>query len=404
LITVYLQAFSLSKPVDELDDGVTEKMDEWWAGFLNSIPKEDEKKTPSPLPVPTSVPTEIVNSPDEILEDFKEAYKDDISGLKLDIIPVDNNENWGSISDENLKLVKEYDFVNKHKNVLLKDISVNPSIVGLNGKKEKIIVKCLSNKIIPLINPEEKVRLSLEIDFPGIVSGKKYSEKLNGNIVFEVKGKSFPFDTYMGKSIKDFGLSESEISELFPSTELKGKKSFDFYLLYHKKITPLMILIPFLAIVFIIILIYVFLQIMKSSRSVSVSLKMEGFPPVSHSFELGKYGSVDITGGSFTTPDQFELPDFEGVAASIRRKGSRFLLVPDKGVIVTDTGETINTERPINFGEHFILRIERSKGGCSDLSFEFMKGGTEGGIEEELGSILEEEGQMQGKVDTGDLL
>jgi len=130
---------------------------------------------------------------------------------------------------------------------------------------------------------------------------------------------------------------------------------------------------------------------------------MEGMPPVIHTYELTHRGSIDITGGTFSTPDQFELPNVDGTAAVIQRKRNRFFLVPDKASIINDTGDAVDGQKEIKFGEHFTIRMENISGTNTDFSFEFQKAGTED-ISDGLDSILDEDNTIAGKLDTGDLL
>jgi hypothetical protein len=130
---------------------------------------------------------------------------------------------------------------------------------------------------------------------------------------------------------------------------------------------------------------------------------MEGMPPVIHTYEMVATGSIDIIGGTFSTPDQFELPNVEGTAAIIQRKEKKFFLVPEKASIINDTGDTVDGKKEIKFGDHFILRMENMSGTNTDFSFEFQKAGMED-ISDGLDSILDEDNTIAGKIDTGDLL
>ncbi|MEQ8170848.1 MAG: hypothetical protein ABRQ38_18310, partial [Candidatus Eremiobacterota bacterium] len=318
------------------------------------------------------------------------------STLKIDIKPVDNNSDWGKIPLKGGTVKKEFKFVNNYDYSVIKYISINISIEDFSGPvpEIKFMNKSATGNYIKIekLSPHSSVPLSIEIILPGAGMFNTISQ-VDGKLTFTLEGLTGPVETYKGKSIVETGLKNN----------LKDKKDFTFHLAYEQS-TGLFYIAGILVIIFVIIFLYVlFIRLKGSVKPICVSIKMEGMPPVIHTYEMASRGSIDITGGTFSTPDQFELPNVEGTAAVIQRKGNKFFLVTEKAFIINDTGDTIEGQKEIKFGDHFTLRMENISGTNTDFSFEFQKAGLED-ISDGLDSILDEDNSIAGTLDTGDLL
>lgn len=386
LMSVKIKAFALKAPLDSMGG----ELDEWWIKFLSSLSHKKPKNTPVPIKTPE-------NKEDEkLLKELTDLYRKENSTLKIDIKPVDNNSDWGKIPLKGGTVKKEFKFVNNYDYSVIKYISINISIEDFSGPvpEIKFMNKSATGNYIKIekLSPHSSVPLSIEIILPGAGMFNTISQ-VDGKLTFTLEGLTGPVETYKGKSIVETGLKNN----------LKDKKDFTFHLAYEQS-TGLFYIAGILVIIFVIIFLYVlFIRLKGSVKPICVSIKMEGMPPVIHTYEMASRGSIDITGGTFSTPDQFELPNVEGTAAVIQRKGNKFFLVTEKAFIINDTGDTIEGQKEIKFGDHFTLRMENISGTNTDFSFEFQKAGLED-ISDGLDSILDEDNSIAGTLDTGDLL
>jgi hypothetical protein len=386
LMSVKIKAFALKAPLDSMGS----ELDEWWIKFLSSLSHKKPQNTPVPVPSPES------DEDKKLLKELKSLYEKENSTIKIDIKPVDNSNDWGKVPLKGISVKKDFQLVNNYEYSVIKNISINMSIEDFPGPSPEIkfLNKSASgnNITIEKLSPHNSVPLSIEIIFPRAGNFSSIS-KVDGKLTFTLEGMNNPVETYKGKPIIEQGLKN----------DLSHKKNFTFHLLYERS----MVFIYFsaiIAIIFIIILLFIlFTKLTAPGKPVSVSIKMEGMPPVIHTYEMVATGSIDIIGGTFSTPDQFELPNVEGTAAIIQRKEKKFFLVPEKASIINDTGDTVDGKKEIKFGDHFILRMENMSGTNTDFSFEFQKAGMED-ISDGLDSILDEDNTIAGKIDTGDLL
>jgi len=385
LMSVKIKAFALKAPLDSMGD----ELDEWWIKFLSSLSHKKPQNTP--LPVQTPEPRED----QQLLQELKKLYEKENSTVKVDIKSLDNNTDWGRLPLKGATVKKDFKLVNNYKYTVIKDISLDVSLEDFSGPYEiKFINKSAagSHMTIEKLSPGGSAPISIEINFPGAGHFSTASEA-DGKLTFTINGIKSPVEKYKGNSIKTEAIKD----------DLKDKKNFTFHLVYERSRVPVY-LAAIIAIIFIIILLSVLIaRLAGSVKPINVSLKMEGMPPVIHTYELTHRGSIDITGGTFSTPDQFELPNVDGTAAVIQRKRNRFFLVPDKASIINDTGDAVDGQKEIKFGEHFTIRMENISGTNTDFSFEFQKAGTED-ISDGLDSILDEDNTIAGKLDTGDLL
>ncbi|MEQ8221650.1 MAG: vWA domain-containing protein [Candidatus Eremiobacterota bacterium] len=386
LMSVKIKAFALKAPLDSMGG----ELDEWWIKFLSSLSHKKPQNTPVPVKTPGN------KEDKKLLDELIGLYKKENSALKIDIKPVDNNTDWGKVPLKGATVKKDFKLVNNYDYSVIKDISVRMSIEDFSGPvpEIKFMNKSASGNYIKIekLSPHDSVPLSIEIVFPGAGNFNTISQA-DGKLTFTLEGLNNPVETYKGKSIAEPGLKN----------DLKDKKDFTFHLVYEKS-AGLLYLAGIIAIIFVVILLCVlFIKLAGSVKPISVSIKMEGMPPVIHTYELASRGSIDIIGGTFSTPDQFELPNVEGTAAVIQRKGNKFFLVPEKASIINDTGDSLDGQKEIKFGDHFTLRMENMSGTNTDFSFEFQKAGTED-ISDGLDSILDEDSSIAGTLDTGDLL
>ncbi len=384
LMSVKIKAFSLKAPLDSMGG----ELDDWWIKFLSSL----SHKKPQNTPVPVKTPEITVDK--KLLKELTGLYEKENS--TIDIKPVDNNTDWGKVPLKGTTIKKDFELVNNYKYSVFKNISVNMSIEDFPRPvpEIKFINKSASGNNIKIekLPPHTTVPLSIEIVFPGAGNFSTLST-VDGKLTFTLDGGKSPVETYKGRSIVIPGLKD----------DLKDKKNFTFHLVYERSMI-LIYLAGIIAIIFVIIFLYIlFTKLTGSVKPISISIKMEGMPPVIHTYELASGGSVDMIGGTFSTPDQFELPNVEGIAAVIQRKRNKFLLVSEKACIINDTGDTVDGQKEIKFGDHFTLRMENMSGTNTDFSFEFQKAGTED-ISDGLDSILDEDNTIAGTLDTGDLL
>jgi len=400
----------------------------------SDLPGEKPQPTPTAAPAeptPTALPLEdkgeIPEEYKELIEKLTGEYENEVSHLKVDIIPVEENFDLGKVPPDGIVLKKDFELVCSHKFSNLKDISLKVLVEGLRpegGSKissQVVKVKFMDSSIdgmdikddtlsIASISNEDpdtmKFPLSVEISIQGIKKSDKVPKvKIEGKLVFEIKAIATAPEIYEGQIISEIGLDEVLLKEIFIQQELEKKETFKISFLYEKPVNILLLII-ILAVLFAILLLLVLLVYLSASgKPVSVSLKMEGMPPVIHTYEMTKKGFIEIKGGSFITPDQFELPDVEGLAATIHRRGVSFVLIPDKASIINDSGEPVNVEKKINPGDTFTLRVDRISGGTTDFHFILQKASSQDWEEEsEMDSILDDGQDMPGKVDTGDLL
>jgi len=370
---------------------------------------------------------EIPEEYKELIEKLMGEYENEVSELKVDIIPVEESFDLGKVPPDGIVMKKDFELVCSHKFSNLKDISIKVLVEGFRpegGSKissQVVKVKFMDSSIdgmeikdetlsIASISNEEadtmKFPLSVEISIQGIKKSDKVPKgKIEGKLVFEIKAMTNVPDIYEGQVISEIGLNEGLIKEIFSVKELEKKESFKISFLYEKPVNTLFLII-ILSVLFAILLLLVLLVYLSASgKPVSVSLRMEGMPPVIHTYELTRKGFIEIKGGSFITPDQFELPDFEGLAATIHRRGVSFVLIPDKACIINDSGEPVNVEKKINPGDNFTLRVDRISGGTTDFHFVIQKASSQDWEEEsEIDNILDDGQDIPGKVDTGDLL
>jgi hypothetical protein len=396
LMSVKIKVFTLIAPLDSIGSG----LDDWWLKFLSSLNHKKPEKTPEPGG----------NENETLLKELKGLYEKETSDCKINVLPVDNNTDWGKVSLKDTMVKKDFHLVSNYKYSIIKNLSVKILIEDFSGASPEIKILDNTSEGVKIINntitienmvPDKKLPLSLEIIFPGsnFIAG---AEK-KGKLTFALEGSSNIVKKYKGKSIGEMGMKEKEIKTFFPVNNLKDKKNFTFHLLYERTMVLFYILAA-MVFIFVIIIMFIFLsRISGSGKPVSVSLKMEGMPPVIHTYELVAKGSIDIIGGTFSTPDQFELPNVEGTAAIIHRIGKRFFLVPEKAYIINDIGETVDYQKEIRLGEHFTLRMENMSGSNTDFSFEFLKAALSD-TSDELDTIIEEDDNIAGKIDTGDLL
>lgn len=421
ILNVELQPFVLVKPLDDL----TTEMDEWWTEFLKSLPSE-----PTPTPTVTPVPekTPLVESTPydaELLDKIKSEYEEDRVSLAVEIYCIDNGQIWGEVTHDGITLIKDFELSCQNKKVILKEVTIEvegfikkekseetiavPSVKFLESSFEGMDVNenILTLDYLPLEEGEKSnIPLSLEVTIPPT---DKFSEtpegKVRGELIFKISAITSPRKEYDGTALTDFGLSEKELEKIFPESNLEDEKNIYFNLLYKSKKDLYFLLAGLGALILLILLIILVLFFARSGKAVSVTLKLAGMTPVIHTYELSSRGSIEITGGSFVTPDQFELPDVEGLAAMVQRSGNNYFLIPEKASIVNEPGEALKVQKKINFGDTFTLRIEKISGGTGDFIFEFQKASLQDWQEEEgLDNILEEEEHIAGKIDTGDLL
>ena len=416
LMNVSLRPFVLTAPLDSIES----EIDEWWDDFLSSITPE-ETPAPEETPVPEVSPTSLpypVEDPNKV--EVSEEYEDAVRTLSdeygweegcFSIHALDEKIDMGKISTGGMTFKRDFEIICSYELLEVKEISLNVSLE--NFRADIIDVKFLEDSskglevkdnslVISSFGEEKTIPFSVEVTVEGAEKLKKIpAGKVKGNIAFELTANIEAPDEYNGMVFL-----EAE-QEKFPLKEIKAEESFPLSFSYPSS-SPVMVyvLMGLAVIILIIILIAVILYFAGSSGPVSVSLKLEGMPPVIHTYELRKKGFIEIKGGTFVTPDQFELPDVDGLAATVQRRGNKFAVVPDKGAIVNDSGEAVNVEQKINLGDSFTIRVDRVSGGSTDFHFSIQKASLQDWDQGDNMDtpLLDDGNDMAGKIDSGDLL
>jgi len=294
LLSVKLKAFTLKAPLDSLEPEPGSDIDEWWLKFLQSI------MHPDPVKVPDKDKEELK----KFLEDMKSNYKKDSATLKLTIIPVDEHPDWGEVPLKGITFKKDFLLTGNHKYIVLKNISIKVMIENLSGESSgPISLKNLDIKFQDksikglkvndniltiseiLYGKRSEIPITVEITIPGMGGFSTNSrEKFQGDLAFELHGDTYPVEKYNVRFISELGLKEKDLKTFFPVKKLEDKKKFNFSLTFERSLFLLYLFILLAIIIIIVFLVIILFVISKAGRPVSVSLKLEGIPPVVHNY------------------------------------------------------------------------------------------------------------------------